>query len=280
MRFVISSPIFCEINLHIWRKMVDIDIDPSLKSLAGMGEVMKIYRPRRTSTLSRVWSSLFFVVLILSVIYYAWVRYLAAHEIHGEVIPVIIAIAFAYITLNSLEKEQSRWKDSAIVYQNGFAHSYRNTISSFQWTEIVAINAIATKIRVYGIPFGTARDYWIEGIATKLRLATTLDQVDDLLNEIRKNAFPYMYNRIKQELDSGKAVEFGLIAIDKYGVRFGDKDYFWYDLLHAGAANGMVYYVPKKTSMLTVSGIRVSVRSVTNIDVLLALSNDFIKQSN
>jgi hypothetical protein len=75
-------------------------------------------------------------------------------------------------------------------------------------------------------------------------------------------------------------VEFGLIVIDKYGVRYGDKDYFWYDLLQAGVANGMVHYFPKKTSALTVSGIRLSVRNVTNIDVLLALSNDLIKHSN
>lgn len=229
---------------------------------------------------SKIMSLGFFTVLILLAVYYAWARYSEFHEIHGEVIPVIIAIAFAYITLNSLEKEQSRWKDSAIVYQNGFVHSYRNTVSGFQWTEITAINAIARKIRVYGIPLGTARDYWIEGKATKLRLTDTLDQIDDLLNEIRKNAFPHMYDRVKQELDSGKAVEFGLITIDKYGVLYGDQEYFWYDLRYAGAANGMVYFVPKKTNMLTINDIHLSVRNVTNLDVLLALSNDFIKQSN
>lgn len=169
----------------------------------------------------------------------------------------------------------------AVVYQYGFAYSHQSTISSFQWEEIKSIDAMATKVRLYGIiPLGTVREYWIEGKATKLRLADTLEQVDDLLNEIRKNAVPHMFNRLKRELESGKAMEFGLIVIDKYGVRFGDKDYFWYDLLQAGAANGMVYYVPKINGRLTVSGIRVSVRSVTNIDVLLALSNDFIKQNN
>ena len=114
-----------------------------------------------------------------------------------------------------------------------------------------------TNVRVYGIiPFGTIREYWIEGKSTQLRLSNTLDQIDDLLNEIRKNTFPYMYNRIKQELDSGKAVEFGLITIDRYGVRFGDKEYFWYDLLRAGVANGRVHFIPKKNNALTVSGIR------------------------
>ena len=260
--------------------MISDDIDPSLKSLIGMGELRIIYKQRRVSILSEVLSLVFFAVLILSAVYYAWVRYLASHRINGEIILFIFAVVFAYITLNSLEKESSRWKDLAIVYQNGFAYSHRNTILSFQWTEITAINAVVTKLRVYGIiPLGTVREYWIEGKSTQLRLANTLDQVDDLLNEIRKNAFPHMLNRIKQELDSGKAVEFGLIIIDKYGVQFGDKEYFWYDLLQAGVANGMVHYIPKKTSALTVSGIRVSVRNVTNIDVLLALSNDLIRQT-
>ncbi len=257
------------------------DIDPSLKSLIGMGELRKVYKPRRISIISEVLSSLFFVALGLSGVYYAWVRYLASHRINGEIIISIVAVVFAYITFNSLKKENSHWEDLAIVYQNGFAYSHRNTVSSFQWTEITIINAVATNFRVYGIiPARTVREYWIEANATKLRLADTLEQVDDLLNEIRKNAFPHMLSRIKQELDSGKAVEFGLITIDKYGVRFGDKDYFWYDLLQAGVANGMVHYFPKKTSALTVSGIRLSVRNVSNIDVLLALSNDLIKHSN
>jgi len=261
--------------------MLDNDIDPSLKTLIGMGELRKIYKPHQVSRLSEVLSSLIFVVLGISDVYYARIRYLTSHKIDGTTLFFIVGLVFAYIAINSFRKTNSHWKDLAIIYQNGFAYSHQNTVSSFQWTEITAINAIATKHRLYGIiPLGTIRDYWIEGKATKLRLADTLDQVDDLLNEIRKNAFPHMYNRIKQELDIGKSVEFGLITIDRYGVLFGDKEYFWYDLLQAGAANGMVYYVPKKNSMLTVSGIRVTVRSVTNIDVLLALSNDLIKQSN
>jgi hypothetical protein len=261
--------------------MPDNDIDPSLKSLIGMGELVKIYKPRRSSKLSEVLSSLFFVVLGLSAVYYAWVRYSVSHRINGETILFIIVVVFAYITFNSLKNENSHWEDLAIVYQNGFAYSHRNTVSSFQWTEITAINAIATKLRGYGIiPLGMVREYWIEGKATKLRLADTLDQVDDLLKEIRKNALPYMFDRLKQELDSGKAMEFGLITIDKYGVRFGDKDYFWYDLFQAGVAKGRVHYVTKKNSTLAVSGIHVSIQYVTNIDVLLALSNDLIKQNN
>ena len=260
--------------------MISDDIDPSLKSLTGMGELRKIYKPQQISIQSNVLTLVFFVLLILLAVYYAWVRYSASHRIDGEVILFISAVIFAYFTLNSWEQEKTSRKDLAIVYQNGFACSDRNTVLSFQWTEITSIDAIARNLRLYGIiPLGTSRDYWIEAKGSRFRLANTLDQVDDLLNEIRKNAFPHMYNRIKQELDSGKAVEFGLIVIDKYGVRFGDKDYFWYDLLEAGVANGMVYYIPKKTSALTVSGIRVTVRSVTNIDVLLALSNDLIRQT-
>src|SRR5258706_8209137 len=76
----------------IWRRMPDNDIDPSLKSLIGMGELVKIYRPRQSSMLSEVLSSLFFVVLGLSAVYYAWLRYLESHRINGETILFIIVV--------------------------------------------------------------------------------------------------------------------------------------------------------------------------------------------
>lgn len=85
--------------------MVDSDIDPSLKSLTGMGELVKIYKPRQSSKLSEVLSSLFFVVLGLSGVYYAWLHYSETGKINGEIIVVIGVVAFAYIIFNSLNKE-------------------------------------------------------------------------------------------------------------------------------------------------------------------------------
>jgi hypothetical protein len=164
------------------------------------------------------------------------------------------------------------------VYQNGFVYSHKSNLTIFRWSEITSITAVATNFRALGfIPAGKVREYWIAKANTKLRLASTLDEVDNLLADIRKNSFPHMYDRIKQELDDGKTIEFGLVTIDKNGVKSGGKEYLWLDLAQAGLANGKVYYVPKKPNVI--SGIHVTTQHVPNFDVLLALSNDLIRQT-
>jgi hypothetical protein len=258
--------------------MQDVNIDPAFKTLIGMGEVKKVYKPNRISTLSEIFSFLFMTAGGLLMVYYVPILYRRDQGISIEMIMFVLgAPSFVGIGFYFLWRVIYWWNDTAVVYQNGFAYLQRKGIVTFLWNEIISIRMEAANFRALGIiPAGKARDYRIANSSAQLRLASTLNQVDDLMAEIGKNTFSPRLARLKQEFDSGRSVQFGSITISKQGVQWKDRNYPWKDLAQAGIAEGTVHFSPKDRKLF--GGIHVVVREVTDFDVLLALSNDMIRQ--
>jgi len=260
--------------------MQTTDIPPAFQSLIGMGQLQKIYKPRGISVLTEISYIVFSFGMFFLSLYYIPILYQTSNGITVEVLVIALSVPLMlYIGVYILRRLVSWWNNSAAVYQNGLAYLHGKEVITFKWSEIDSIKMEAINFRVFGyVPFGQARDYRISSSSADLRLASTLDQIDDLMAEIRQRVFPSMLERARQELDSGRTVRFGLLAINQYGIQWGNDYYPWIDLSTDGIADGMIHYVPKERRSFR--GIHLAVSEIENPDVLLALSNDMIKQSH
>jgi hypothetical protein len=255
------------------------DLDPVFKSLIGMGAALKIYKQNRIASLSEIFSFLFMTVSGFGMIYYAPIVYKRDGISIETIMFVLGAPSFLSIGLYFLWRVFYWWNDIVVLYQNGVAYQQRKGMTTFKWNEITSIKIEAANFRALGvIPSGKVRDYRIANSSTQLRMASTLDQIDDLMSEIRKNTFTPMLARLRQEFDTGRSIRFGSVTIHKDGVQWKSKKYSWKDLAQAGIANGTIHYIPKNRNPL--DGIHVMARDVINFDVLLALSNELIKQNS
>jgi hypothetical protein len=254
------------------------EIDPEFNSVIGMGPVQGIYKQRGTS---RFWLILLSAVCIPAgffILYYGLVTFKISNP--GSPILAFIFIALIVLTLGFLSAWRviGKWNEVVVLYQNGFAYkTSAREMTSFKWNEIRSILIGITKVDVHGIPVGTAREYVIKSDTNKLAFDGSLDQVDDLLENIRKNVYPYIYARTKQEFDSGKTIRFGNFLINKSdGVRRNINKYKWSDVAQVRVMNGNVHFLPKKRGSV---GIYDHVGKTPNLEVLLAISQELIKQN-
>ena len=260
--------------------MLQTNLDPAYHSVVGMGELQKIYKQNRIAMFSEATSSILMIFFSFLAIYYVWKQYSITRVINAEIILIFLsAPLFMFLGVYPSLKLFSRRNDLAAVYKDGFVYLHNEEVARFRWEEITAIKALTTKVRALGIiPFGTAREYWIIKGSTELRLASTLNQIDELLTDIRKNAFPHLFNRLKNEFDSGREIDFGSITISKNNIQAKEKIYPWTEFAQVTVADGIVHFVVKKRN--PVNDIHLSLQYIANLDVLVALSNEWIKQIN
>jgi hypothetical protein len=169
--------------------MRESNLDPAFQSVTGMGELQKIYKQNRIATFSEIFSSLFMMFLSVIAIYYVWSQFKITQAITLEMTLIFLSAPFFMILgVSPLMKIYSRRNDCAVVYRHGFAYLHNDEIKSFRWDNITSVTARATDVRALGIlSVGKVREYWIVNRSSELRLASTLDQIDDLLAEIRKH---------------------------------------------------------------------------------------------
>lgn len=209
--------------------------------------------------------------------FYAGLTYITAF-------PVFVIFGFALLLLGMgiywAWKILTLWGSQAALYSNGFAHFDGKDTISFKWTEITSVTMQVTKMRVYHvIPVGTIRVYTIESPSAKLKLTGTLNKVDDLMFQIRKNAFPHIVKRRVQDLDAGKTLEFGPVLVSRSeGIKIRNKKYGWTDIAKLNVINGAVEVVPKKKGFF--QGASAPVGSIPNLDVFMALSEVMIAQNS
>lgn len=268
--------------------MNQIEIPSSFRSLIGMGEAVAIYE----SSLSLKLLGIFCCLVVLPggfyVLYYGVAVYPSLHPETPITAFLFISLLLLAFGLYGIWLMIAKWGQMAILYKNGFAYSNGSEVFSFTWNNIAYITAWVVVMRVQGaIPVGTSRLYTIANQSALVKLDGSLNKVDQLANEIRKNAFPYLISKYKQEFDADKTLQFGSIFINKSeGVRKGNRKYKWIDMLGIRVANGGIEFVPKKHASLASFSARFSnsisdtVKNIPNIDVLLAMSNAMIQQNN
>ena len=166
------------------------NLDSAFPSVIGIGELQKIYKQNHIANLSEITSSLFMLLLSILAIYYVWSQFKITQTLTVEMILISLGTPlFMVLGIYPLVKVSSRRNDCAAVYRDGFAYLHNDELKVFRWDEITSIMARATNVRALGlIPVGKVREYWIVSASTELRLASTLDQIDELMTEIRKHA--------------------------------------------------------------------------------------------
>ncbi|MFZ5885231.1 MAG: DUF6585 family protein [Chloroflexota bacterium] len=247
-----------------------------------MGEIQAVYKQGMASKLSNAFGSLLFLLAGGYVLYYGLNYKNVYPDVAATNTPFIVGFALILIGAGGYWAWTlfSRWNEVAVLYQNGFAHFNGRDVTSFQWNDITSITAKVTRMTVYHfIPAGTMRKYIFESPSARLKLDGTLSGVDELVNQIRQNVFPIMVNRLSQELNAGKTLSFGPISISRTeGIRSKNKKYAWADVAGLRVVNGILEVVPKKKGLF--GRISSDIGFIPNLDILIALSTDMIRQHN
>jgi len=182
------------------------------------------------------------------------------------------------ITLYESWKLITRWNESAVVYQDGFAHYRGKDLPSFKWVDIAAITMRAIKMTYYGIiPTGTMHKYTLYNRdGEKYKLDGIMSKIEELILQIRQGIFPHLMNEYKTLFNAGKPLEFGHMIISRSGgVRKGNKTYPWQDIAQIAMDKGTVHIVPKKRGLFR--GFTQPVESIPNVDVFLTISKEMIQ---
>lgn len=164
------------------------------------------------------------------------------------------------------------WRESIVVYQDGFAHFDGKSLKTFRWSDITSLSMNVVRYMHYGvIPGGTERTYTLlDRDGQKFKLGNSLDQVQKFIEILREKIFPYLLNQSEQAYMAGQTIEFGPISLSRiHGLQIGKKNYGWGDIDEVRVNNGQLEIKSKKKGLFANGGA--SIASIPNIDVLLEL---------
>lgn len=104
--------------------------------------------------------------------------------------------------------------------------------------------------------------------ARRLRLTRSLADLEGLIQQIKRSAYPLLQDRLRTQFNRGEALDFGPLRLTPEGVQAGRKSIQWGRLqsmdVRAGQLN-LLAHPPERTR------IRVSAARVPNIDVCVQI---------
>lgn len=262
--------------------MDQLSIGSPFHSLIGMGESKTIYRQSVASKTLNVIGSLLFLFAAAYIFYYGLNYKNVYPDVAAANTPIIYGFAALLVGTGIYWAWNifSRWQDMAVLYENGFAYFNGRDVTSFKWNEITSIKIRMTQLRVeHFIPAGKIRMFIFESPSAKLKLDGTLSKVEDLVKNIRANALSFMVPRLRQELNSGKILQFGPVSIHKAeGISIKKKKCAWNNIANVRVVNEVLEIVPRKNGLFG----RLSANSwqVSNLDALFILSEEMIRQNS
>ncbi len=256
-------------------------IDPVFQSVVDLGEPQAVYKQQK---IAKFWRILIGAICISGgfyALYYGLVVYRNLRPNMSITAFVFAAILLLVFGIVAVGKTLLNWGETVVLYRDGLAYTADGSeVSSFRWSEIKLIKMSIVNVLVYGVvPTGSQQSYVIETNKRRLKLDGALSQVHELIHHVRKNSFPHIAAIVRQKLDSGESVKFGRIIINKSdGVRRDARKYRWNEVAQVKVVNGMIVFQPKKRVWIF-SGINDLVRNTPNLDILLAISDEMIKQN-
>jgi hypothetical protein len=263
------------------RPMTQLEPDSPFRSVIGLGDTQAIYTQSAASRFFNLAGCALVLLAAAGLFYYGWSYAGYYPDVAAENVPVIYGIGLLVLALGVYWGwwQVARWNFQAVLSANGFAFFNGRDVTSFKWNEITSIKMQVTHIRHYGIPAGTIRKYAIASSSTRLKMDGTLSRVDDLILNIRRNSLPFIVERQKQALNSGQFVPFGAVEISRdEGIRIGWRKLQWAEVQQLTVRNGSLSIVPRKRGLF--SGAGMPVQRVENLDSLLNISDQLIRQSD
>lgn len=129
-----------------------------------------------------------------------------------------------------------------VLYRDGFAYqkAWSKKVYLWRWDEVAAI---VSHTRMYSSGRGSVHwDYaytLMKGGGEKLVLTDNLEQVDQLIQPIKRNVFALLWPPLSRQYNAGQAVAFGPVAVhSQNGIRTGGRAYAWADIMDIKVERG------------------------------------------
>ena len=151
------------------------------------------------------------------------------------------------------------------IFKTGFVLRERNKVQVWGWEDVAAITSSVTRNYLVGIYSGSRHIYTLERVdGSKALLDDSIRQVEQAMKSILQQTFTERFERVVQQIESGKSVPFGQILLSNEGLRVGHHAYGWGDLQNVQMQNGVLH-------LIGATNASVKVREIPNPDVLVTI---------
>ena len=253
-----------------------------ITSSLGLGTPKRYFpvkKIRRTGNLV-----VFFLFLLGAAAVFLWGIYDTsnAYQAHGVaviddhlLVPAIIAIVLFLLGVWAGWSAYANWNRGAALYEKGFVVRDRHGMQPWRWEEIVSLTSAVTRHYTNGIYTGTTHIYTLFNKQNKrLVLNDALGKVDELAKAIEEGCFPFLYERLALQYNSGQPVTFGPVAITKTGIQVGKKVYPWSEVKEVSLNQGILRISKKDGGWF--SGASAAASTIPNLHVLLSIINQVV----
>lgn len=168
------------------------------------------------------------------------------------------------------------WATAVTVYELGFEYCDRQGTRRLCWDDLVNFTQHVTRHYYYGfIPVGTTYSFTLSDRSGGMLI---LDERIGRHKELGEQMMLQMANQQlpqrMEELKAGKLLEFGDLAVDQSGIRYGDKALPWNEVKEVKVQDGRVT-VFKQGKMLN-KWASLSGEDVRNAYVVLKISQQLL----
>jgi hypothetical protein len=251
-------------------------------SSLGLG-APKRYFP--VKNIRRVSNLVFFFLFLLgaaAVFLYGIYDTSTAIQAHGVAVvedhlvtPTIIAGVLFLLGVWAGWSAHADWNRGAALYEKGFVVRDRHGMQPWRWEEIVSLTSAVTRHYTNGIYTGTTHVYTLYNQQNKrLVLNDALGKVEELAKAIEEGCFPYLYERLALQYNSGQPLTFGPVAISKTAIQVGKKVYPWNEVKEVSLNQGFIKV--SKTDGGWFSGANAAASTIPNLHVLLSIINQVV----
>jgi hypothetical protein len=257
-------------------KLADASNVPShFVSVDNLGAAQHVFTINKANQASIV------VVFTLMAAFIVWLLWSAVRDANlGNNLTGVIIGAALFLGLLALcgyyvVRTLMRWRESAVIYDNGFAHFDGKHLRAWAWHEIASIKADVREILLYGIvKTGTRHRYTLTHTnGEALKLKDELKNVAQFVQILQQQSAKAVRARAVEQLERGDMVSFGKIALNRDGIRINEHELLpWHEIANVSLSDGTLTI--KRADNALFPNISVSAAHIENLDLFMSLLFD------
>lgn len=241
--------------------MLRSDLPENYSSIISLGEPVKVFKPQNGARLIVA-----LIILIAGVAIFIWWDWILG----------IIAFVGFFIFLWTII---SKWGESAVLFQNGFAYCDGDEVQPIAWSDVATILAQTTQVMYYGVIPTNKYHYfhlWTNS-GKNIKLDNSFNGTEELGKLISKSVTPLQVEKFNLALDQGQAITFGPIAISQtQGIQINGGLYGWNEIQEVSEIKGEVKI--KTTKNGTAETVKEVANAIPNRDAFMIIASNLLKQ--
>jgi hypothetical protein len=241
--------------------MLRSDLPEKYSSIISLGEPVKVFKPQNGA---RIIVAL--IIMIAGVAIFIWWDWIFG----------IIAFVVFFIFLWTII---SKWGESAVLFQNGFAYCDGDEVQPIAWGDVATILAQTTQVMYYGIiPTNKYHYFHLWTISgKKIKLDNSFNGTEELGKLISKNVTPLQVEKFNLALDQGQVIPFGPIAIGRaQGIQIKGDLYGWNEIQEISESKGELKIKTHQNG--NVKTIKELANAIPNRDAFMDIASNLLKQ--